>query len=468
MYEKDRSTVPKRRREVGTQQYIVLDDDPTGVQTVHNCLLLTAWNSASLRAGFNDAECFFYVLTNTRARTADETQRIVTEVVQNALKANADYGYRLVFVSRSDSTLRGHFPLEARTVAQVLEEHDYQPVDAVILIPAFFEGGRFTRNGRHYLIDEGREIPTDQTEFAKDSVFGYTTSYLPGYVAEKTRDTEVPVDQEDVVTISLQDLRRGTVKTLVKRLAELSGRSHVAVDAENYQDLNVFTEAVHTVLGKGKRFVFQTAASFVKSVTSNPDQPLQTRFPGRTQRSGLVIVGSHVPKTSAQLEFLLSESNDRTVETEAIEIDVHRLLKDPDRERRRSAETVSSTLRNGRTPVVYTSREVVKFDSQEQQLSAGAQISRTLSGIVSDLDEEPRFIIAKGGITCYDVLVHGLHVREVRVKGQLLPGIPVVVTPEGHRFAGLPYVIFPGNVGDTETLVTALEKLTQTQDAGEG
>ena len=376
-------TVPERRREERTQQYIVLDDDPIGVQTVHDCLLLTAWDSASLRAGFDDAEWFFYVVIETGARRAEETERIVTEL-------------------------------------------------------------------------------------AKDSVFGYTTSYLPGYIAEKTSGTEVPVDRDDVVTVSLQDLRRGTVKTLVKRLAELTSRTHVAVDAENYEDLDVFTEAVRTVLGTGKRFVFQTAASFVKSVTSNPDQPLQTRFPGRTQRSGMVMVGSHVPKTTAQLEFLLCESNDRTVETEAVGIDVHRLLKDPDAERKRSAETVSSTLRKGRTPVVYTSREVLKFDSQEEQLSAGTQISRTLSGIVSDLDEEPRFIIAKGGITFYDVLVHGLHVSEVRVKGQVLPGIPVVVMPEGHRFADMPCVIFPGNVGDTDTLVTAFEKLTQTGDAGDG
>jgi uncharacterized protein YgbK (DUF1537 family) len=41
---------------------VVLDDDPTGIQTVHGCLLITQWDEDSVRKGFADAEPFFYIL----------------------------------------------------------------------------------------------------------------------------------------------------------------------------------------------------------------------------------------------------------------------------------------------------------------------------------------------------------------------------------------------------------------------
>ena len=160
---------------------IVLDDDPTGSQTVHSCLLLMQWDVDTLRQGLRDESPIFFVLTNTRARSPKTAEQITREVCQNLKLAIAQEGVEdFLVVSRSDSTLRGHYPIETDAIAEALG-----PFDAHFLIPAFFEGGRVTRDSTHYLMVDGQPVPTHETEFAKDSVFGYSTAYLPDYVEEK-------------------------------------------------------------------------------------------------------------------------------------------------------------------------------------------------------------------------------------------------------------------------------------------
>ncbi|MGD8525498.1 MAG: four-carbon acid sugar kinase family protein, partial [Thioalkalispiraceae bacterium] len=166
---------------------IVLDDDPTGSQTVHSCLLLTRWDVASLKEGLQDQAPLFFILTNTRGMDAQSAANITREVCINlkqalsALEAD-DQPINPVMVSRSDSTLRGHYPVETDVISEELG-----PFDAHFIIPAFFEGGRVTRDGVHYLMVDGQPIPVHETEFARDSVFAYQHSYLPDYVEEKTQ-----------------------------------------------------------------------------------------------------------------------------------------------------------------------------------------------------------------------------------------------------------------------------------------
>ena len=63
---------------------VVLDDDPTGIQTVHGCLLITQWNEESIRQGFADDVPFFYILTNTRAMTREEAAKVTREAMEMA------------------------------------------------------------------------------------------------------------------------------------------------------------------------------------------------------------------------------------------------------------------------------------------------------------------------------------------------------------------------------------------------
>ncbi len=143
---------------------VVLDDDPTGIQTVHGCYLLTDWSPANLRVALTDEQPFFYVLTNTRACSREKAQGIVREIMANVLGANQALGHTLVFISRSDSTLRNHFPAEVEEIVRGLEARDGRPVDAVFLAPAFFECGRITANNTHYLLEGGRRIPVSETK----------------------------------------------------------------------------------------------------------------------------------------------------------------------------------------------------------------------------------------------------------------------------------------------------------------
>ena len=79
--------------------------------------------------------------------------------------------------------------------------------------------------------------------------------------------------------------------------------------------------------------------------------------------------------------------------------------------------------------------------------------------MIGDLEVRPSFVVAKGGITSSDVGTKALRVRKARVMGQIRPGIPVWQTGPESKFPGLPYVIFPGNVGAEDDLLRIAKTL---------
>lgn len=432
---------------------VVLDDDPTGIQTVHGCLLFTRWDTRTLRAGFEDEAGFFYVLTNTRAYGRSKARRIVREVVHNVLELNREYDDSLVFVSRSDSTLRSHFPTEIDVIRQAVEAEEGRPLDAVFVVPAFFEGGRLTVGDIHYVEEDGVRIAADQTEYARDSVFGYDTAHLPSYIQEKTAGR---VDAGAVASISLE-LLRGDPDELKDFLRSLSDTRFVVVNAERYEDLDAFSEALLAVAAEGKLFAFQSAASVVKTLAGVPDKPLLGPEIAHHEGNGLFVVGSHVRKTTDQLGELLKQPGVR-----GMEADVRRILGDGESMLRETARQMQDAWGSEQTPAVYTSRQELAFDSKDERLEAGQRISAFLASLVRQIGGPLPYLVAKGGITSHDVLMQGLQVARAEVLGQILPGVPVIKAPESNRFEGMPYVIFPGNVGDNRALVDVYEAL----DAG--
>jgi uncharacterized protein YgbK (DUF1537 family) len=430
---------------------IVLDDDPTGSQTVHSCLLLTRWDADTLRDALEDDAPLFFVLTNTRGMDAARAAAVTREVCVNlrlALHELAVEGRPVqpLLVSRSDSTLRGHYPVETDVIAEELG-----PFDAHFLVPAFFEGGRVTVDSVHYIETEGQRVPTHETEFARDSVFGYSTSYLPDYVAEKTRE-RIPADQ--VERFLLADVR-GDVRA---RLEGLTGNRCCVVDGECQADLNHFTAQVLEATAGGKRFLFRSGASLLTALAGLPPQPVAAADMHQTVRNaspGAVIVGSHVRKTTAQLEALLAEPD-----VKAVEVDVDRIDRGRDGLLREVLEQVRTAHARGLAPVIYTSRVERTFADQAARLAFGERVSDLLMDVVRQLPEDIGFLISKGGITSNDVLSHGLALRSSRVLGQVLPGCSVVRCPEDHpRYPGLPVVIFPGNVGDGNALAKVYRRL---------
>ncbi len=430
---------------------IVLDDDPTGSQTVHSCWLLMSWDVATLKMGLQDSVPIFFILTNTRALAPEAAARVTREVCQNLKVAIAEVGIEdFLVVSRSDSTLRGHYPIETDVIAQELGDFD-----AHFLTPAFFEGGRVTLDSVHYLMVDGVKTPVHETEFAKDSVFGYSHSYLPDYVAEKTQNR---ITSKQVVRILLEDIRSGAVS---KQLLSLANNQCGVVDGETQADFDRFAQAVLAAAEQGKRFLFRSAASLLTSLAQlgqQPTPPEEMASYKPTTKPGVVLVGSHVRKTTQQLTQLLEESD-----TLGIEIDVKALRDNPqsrDTLLQEALTLVKQTWEQGKTPVVYTSREELTFKDIQQRLQFGKTVSALLMDVVRGLPTEIGFLISKGGITSNDVLSDGLNLTAARLLGQILPGCSVIRTGDNHpQFPNLPVVLFPGNVGDETSLATVLKYL---------
>lgn len=442
---------------------VVLDDDPTGVQTVHDVSVYTNWTVESIRKGFREANKVFYILTNSRGMTAAQTAEIHREIVANVVRVAREESKPFLFMSRSDSTLRGHYPLEPRLLKEGIEAAAGRNVDGEILCPFFKEGGRFTVNNIHYVKYGGSLVPAAETEFARDKTFGYTKSSIPEYIEEKTGGRFAA---GDVVCIPLEMTRALDFDGIENKLMGLNGFQKVCVNAIDYCDIKVFAIALYRAMAKGKTFVFRTAAGLVKVMGGISDRPLLTRremvtLP--TANGGLVVVGSHTQKTTAQLESLLtlegiaaiSFNSDLVMEGEAAF----------NREVDRCVALEEQAIAKGKTAVCYTSRTLLSLpgDTKESALARSMKISDGVQCLVSRLKEAPAFIIAKGGITSSDIGTKALKVERANVMGQICPGIPVWQTGPESRFPMTPYVIFPGNVGDASTLKEAVVTLTESR-----
>lgn len=447
-----------REMEKCGMKLVVLDDDPTGVQTVHDVSVYTDWNSESMAQGFAERERLFYVLTNSRGFTVEQTTKCHRAVAHSVAQAAINAGMEYLIISRGDSTLRGHYPLETALLAEELQKNGVT-VDGEVLCPYFKEGGRFTIENVHYVCYGDELIPAGETEFAEDKTFGYKASDLREYIEEKTAG-EYPASS--VTCIQLADLRAMAYDKIERQLLTVTGFGKVVVNAADDCDLKVFCVALYRAMAKGKRFLFRTAASFVKVMGGVSDRPLLSRqemVSGGTDRGGIVVVGSHTKKTTAQLECLLT-----VPEVEGIEFNSNLVLEGEEvfeAEIDRVVHRSETLILQGKTPVCYTNRTLltVENDSKEQALTRSVRISQGVQALVGRLTVTPAFVIAKGGITSSDVGTKALAVRRARVMGQVRPGIPVWKTGAESHFPGIPYVIFPGNVGEEMTLKEVVEVL---------
>ena len=71
------------------KKIVVLDDDPTGVQTVHDISVYTNWEKDTIRQGFEESNNLFYILTNSRGFTTEQTteaHNAIAEVVDEVAK----------------------------------------------------------------------------------------------------------------------------------------------------------------------------------------------------------------------------------------------------------------------------------------------------------------------------------------------------------------------------------------------
>ncbi len=448
----------KKEIEANNKKIVVLDDDPTGVQTVHDISVYTNWDKDSIRQGFEEENNLFYVLTNSRGFTEDQTTKAHHEIAEVVDEVARETGKEYIFISRSDSTLRGHYPLETQLLKADYEKNTGKTIDGEIMCPFFKEGGRFTIDNVHYVKYGEELVPANETEFAKDKTFGYTAYTMPEYIEEKTKGE---YKAADVTCISLEDIHNMDIDKIEAQLMEVTGFNKVIVNAVDYADVKVFCTALYRAMAKGKVFMFRTAAAIVKVMGAVTDQPLLTReqmVVKETTNGGIVVVGSHTEKTTKQVECL-KELKD----IEFIELDAT-LVKDDDAfeaEVSRCLAREEECISAGKTVCCYTTRALITADTgdKEDELRLSVKISDAVQSLVGRLSITPSFVIAKGGITSSDVGTKALEVKKANVLGQIKPGIPVWQTGEESKFPLTPYVIFPGNVGEISTLKEAVEVL---------
>ncbi|MCC2253614.1 hydroxyacid dehydrogenase [Ruminococcus sp. CLA-AA-H200] len=437
---------------------VVLDDDPTGVQTVHDISVYTNWSVESIRQGFLEKSKVFYILTNSRSMTREETIKIHREIAAGLSQVSVETGIPYLIISRSDSTLRGHYPIETMVLREETEKN-FITVDGEILCPFFKEGGRFTIGNVHYVKNQNFLIPAAKTEFAQDKTFGYSHSSIPEYIEEKTNGR---FKADSVTCISLESLRAVDLPRIEAQLMNVRHFNKVCVNAIDYCDLKVFTIALYRAIAKGKKFLFRTAAGLVKVMGGISDIPLlskQDLLGNSAHGSGIVIVGSHTGKTTEQLNRLLQL--DYTV---PIEFNSDKVLEGDIEfytEVNRCIDMEEKILLSGKTAVCYTCRKLLSLesDTSESALLRSVKISDGVQNLIARLKVRPAYIIAKGGITSSDIGTKALAVKKARVMGQIQPGIPVWQTGPESRFPYLPYIIFPGNTGEEDTLKDIVKEL---------
>src|SRR5215217_1988260 len=410
---------------------IVLDDDPTGTQTVHDVPVLTAWSYSELRWALEQPNPVVYVLTNSRS--LDEP---------DAAALNERIGRRLRHAA-SDSDAR---------------------FDVVILCPCFFEAGRVTLDDVQWVRQGGELVPAALTEFATDTTFGYSSSNLAGWIEEKTGGR---TPAESVLCVGIVDIREGGPERITALLQGARDAQPIVVNAAGYADLEVFVLGLLEAEATGKSFLYRTGPSFVRVRGGIPERPpLEARdlYHGYLGgRHGLVLVGSHVRQTTRQLRAAKKLDGLR-----AVELSVTRIL-DPERrtgELDRVVRLVNEMLSTADV-VVYTSREVVRASGDLSGLEVGSAVSAALVDVMRRVDRGLKlgFVVAKGGTTSSDVVTKGLGVRRAEVAGQMLQGIVSAwILPEDSDYPGLPYVVFPGNVGDEDALAKVIQKLRASPD----
>ena len=429
---------------------VVLDDDPTGTQTCYDVTVLISWRAELITEELKKKPSILYILTNSRSLPENDAVKLTREICNNLKAAVKESGREIVVISRSDSTLRGHFPAEVDAIATELEMREA----VIVLIPAFIEGGRLTLDDVHYITENQELVPVSDTAFAKDLSFGYQNADLKLWIEEKTKGR---INASEVSSISIEDIRIGGPKLISEKLKSCNNGSICIMNAAGYSDLEVIAMGLIMAENAGKKILYRSSATIVPIRAGIESGKIFTskRNDVVSENGSLVIVGSHVPKTTHQLNWLLANSDYKD-----IEVNVAELLQRG--ETLPLAETISKQtdqlLSSGNNVVIYTSRRLETGDDAESNLKINALVSDFLVRILKGITIRPKLIIAKGGITSSDLASKALSAEKALVLGPVIPGVPVWLMDGESKFPGIIYVVFPGNVGDDSSLLEVCRK----------
>jgi uncharacterized protein YgbK (DUF1537 family) len=445
---------PGRRESVRTElrrshtKIAVIDDDPTGSQVVADVPVVAAWADNDLDWAIRESDTAFVVLTNSRALDERGAVELNREIGLQIARRGRELGIDVRCISRSDSTLRGHFPAEVNGLIAGLRQGG-QEVDGVLLCPAFLQAGRVTIEDVHYVRGADGLTPVAETEFAADSTFGYRSSNLREWAVERG----APADAID--SLSLATIRTRGPAGIAEQLLRARARLTVA-NAEAESDLDSLVLGLAEAERQGLRMVYRTGPSFV-GARCGQELPatLSTEEIAPAAGPGLLVVGSHTALTTRQLTRALAEHD-----VEMVELRVDR-LGTPGDEVARTARDLASALRRGDAGVM-TSRAVLRYGDPAAELELGRRVAGALVDVVAAVPESQPvgWIVAKGGITSSDVATRALDAQRATVLGQIFPGlVSVWRLDDTSRRPGVPYVVFPGNVGADGALAATIARL---------
>jgi uncharacterized protein YgbK (DUF1537 family) len=454
------------------RRLVVLDDDPTGTQSIADLPVLTSWSVPDLQWALQQPTAGFFVLTNTRSLSEVDAVERNRQIVDALDQAAGLEQVRYVILSRSDSTLRGYYPLETDALARELADRG-TAIDGVVICPAYVEPGRVTIDSVHWTRTDDGMIPVSHSEFAKDASFGYLNSDLRDWVEEKTAGR---IPRDHVATITLTDIRAGGPDRVHEILAGLHDGQPVVVDTAEDTDQQVVVLALLRAEAGGKNFVYRTGPSFVRARsgqratvaidadrlrTIGSGQPLDPTDTRPASPRGLIAIGSHVGLTTRQLDRL--RAGGAIIE---LELDVPTLLDEAAHASHVSsiAAEAAELLRNndsGSDIVIRTSRTLIAGTDAADSLAIARRVSSALVGTVREIVSQvrPAFVLAKGGITSSDTATEGLGIRRAWSRGTMLPGIVSLWEPVAGPARGIPYIVFAGNVGNDDALAAVVETL---------
>jgi uncharacterized protein YgbK (DUF1537 family) len=411
---------------------VVLDDDPTGTQTVADLPVVLSPDAATLSAVAAVWSGPVWVLTNTRALPWPAAQSYLAATVASA---RAVFGPAVRFVLRGDSTLRGHVLGEIDTLSTA--------TSVALFVPAFIEQGRVTIHGVHYVTVGDDLVEVAATEYARDPEFGYRSSGLVDWVAEREAGrTALPMP--------LEVLRTEGPSALADLLVRAPSHAVVVPDAESAADLRTIRAAWIEAQRRGRDVVLRCASSLASVVTGTPGKPVAL---SPVDGPVLVVCGSYTSGAAAQLAAL-----DGLAGVAAHEIDLlQALAASPvaSRYRRTLASEVGASLQAGMVAVLSTPRST---STQHLSFAAGEKIMDVVVATVSELQGQFAAVITKGGITSARIARDALGMRVAYVRGQVAGGIPVWA--DGFPPTGaMDQVVVPGNVGPPNAIRDVLGQL---------
>ena len=414
---------------------VVLDDDPTGVQTLSGAQVLIEWTDDRLRDTLEQARSV-HLLTNSRAYPAGEAREIVGSAAAIAQAAAPE----AAIVLRGDSTLRGHVLEEYLAVGGVAASGRHRPL---LLAPALPTAGRVTIGGVQYLERDGRRLPVHLTEFAADGPFAYTSSRLLEWAEERSRGLFAADGGIEVGLASLRGLGPDAVVDAARRSCAARAPTAVALDAETDDDVELVAEGFRRAIASGSDVVLRCGPAVAGALggataTTAPELPSSERV--------LVVCGSYVPQSVRQVATVVARYPDAVVEVDP------QLLVAGDRGLLgAAADEIARRLDSPGLAVVTVS----PVRPQElANLTAGLDVARGLAGIVRAVDRPDLLVVLKGGVTSAVTLDRGLGAVRALIEGPVLPGVALWSIRDP---AARSVLVVPGNVGDDHLLVRIIE-----------